>query len=79
MDLHPDNLSKLFNAYKKMRIGDYINGLRVREAAALLGTTDQSVTDIAFEVGFESLRTFNRAFAREMNTTPEQYRRESAS
>ncbi len=75
VDLHPDNLSKLFNACKKMRIGDYINFLRVREAAERLRTTEESVTDIAFEVGFESLRTFNRAFAREMKTTPERYRK----
>ncbi|MBN1534242.1 MAG: helix-turn-helix transcriptional regulator [Spirochaetes bacterium] len=75
VDLHPDNLSKLFNAHKKMRIGDYINGLRVREAASLLVSSDRSVIEIAFAVGFESLRTFNRAFAREIKTTPEQYRK----
>ncbi len=75
VDLHPDNLSKVFNTYKKMRIGDYINSLRVRVAAERLRTTEESVTDIAFEVGFESLRTFNRAFAREMNTSPDQYRK----
>jgi transcriptional regulator GlxA family with amidase domain len=68
--IHPDNLSKLFNAYKNMRIGDYINELRIRDAAELLVSTRKSVTDIAFSVGFESLRTFNRAFIKHMNTTP---------
>lgn len=75
VDIHPDNLSKLFNAYKNMRIGDYINELRIRDAAGLLVSTRKSVIDIAFAVGFESLRTFNRAFVKHMNTTPEKYRR----
>ncbi len=79
VNLHPDNLSKLFNACKKTRIGDYINSLRVRKAAERLRTTEESVIDIAFEVGFESLRTFNRAFTREMKTTPERFRRGSAA
>lgn len=73
--IHPDNLSKLFNAYKNMRIGDYINELRIQDAAARLLSSEESVTDIAFAVGFESTRTFNRAFAKYMNTTPEKYRK----
>ncbi len=79
INIHPDNLSKLFNAYKKMRIGDYINELRIKDAADKLISGDESISDIAFSVGFESLRTFNRAFAKSMNITPEKYRREYSS
>ncbi len=74
VDMHPDNLSKLFNAYKNMRIGDYINELRIRDAAERLRANGESVIDIAFSTGFESLRTFNRAFKKYTGTTPEKYR-----
>lgn len=76
VDIHPDNLSKLFSAHKNMRISDYINELRIRDAARLLADGDERVIDIAFSVGFESVRTFNRAFLKYMDATPEQYRKE---
>lgn len=76
VDIHPDNLSKLFSAHKNMRISDYINELRIQDAARLLIESDQRIIDIAFSVGFESVRTFNRAFPKYMHVTPEQYRKE---
>lgn len=74
VNMHPDNLSKHFNAYSKIRIGDYINKLRILDAAEKLKTTDENVLNIAYSVGFESLRTFNRAFSKHIGTTPERYR-----
>ncbi|HNV47732.1 MAG TPA: helix-turn-helix transcriptional regulator, partial [Spirochaetota bacterium] len=56
------------------KIGDYVNELRVRDAAAMLDGTSENIIDIAFAVGFESLRTFNRAFLKVMNVTPTEYR-----
>jgi AraC-like DNA-binding protein len=76
VDIHPDNLSKLFSAHKNMRISDYINELRIRDAALLLAESDERIIDIAFSVGFESVRTFNRAFPKYMHATPEQYRKD---
>ena len=42
----------------------------------MLVETDDNVINIAFNVGFESLRTFNRIFPKYMGTTPEKYRRQ---
>jgi AraC family L-rhamnose operon regulatory protein RhaS len=36
----------------------YLNRLRVRHADQLLKTTDHSITDIAFECGFQSSQYF---------------------
>ena len=75
VDVHPDNLGKLFKRYTAKKLGDYINELRVRDAARMLAETDESIIQIAFSVGFDSLRTFNRAFPKFMNMTPEKYRK----
>ncbi len=73
-DMNADYLGKLFKSARGMKIGDYINELRVREAAGKLATTDALIIDIAYSVGFESLRTFNRAFQKTMNISPREYR-----
>jgi len=75
VDVHPDNLGKLFKMFTNKKMGDYINELRVKEAAQKLAKTDDSIIDIAFSVGFDSLRTFNRVFPKFMKVTPEKYRK----
>jgi AraC-like DNA-binding protein len=75
VDVHPDNLGKLFKMFTNKKMGDYINEMRVKEAAQKLAKTDDSIIDIAFSVGFDSLRTFNRVFPKFMKVTPEKYRK----
>ncbi|MGL4370130.1 MAG: helix-turn-helix transcriptional regulator, partial [Spirochaetota bacterium] len=72
--LHPDNLGKMFKIYTGRKIGDFINGLRIEEAMDKLAHEDIPVIDIAFVVGFESLRTFNRAFSAYAGVSPSEYR-----
>ncbi len=76
VEVHPDNLGKLFKTCTNQKLGDYIYELRIRDAAKKLVETDDNIIDIAFSVGFESLRTFNRIFPKFMGTTPEKYRRQ---
>ncbi len=73
--VHPDSLGKQFKKYTGYKLGDYINELRVNEAARRLREEDANIIDIAFDVGFESVRTFNRIFPRFMNETPNNYRK----
>ena len=74
--VHPDNLGKQFKKYTGKKLGDYIYELRVNHAAKMLReNADRNIIDIAFEAGFESLRTFNRVFPKFMEMTPLQYRK----
>jgi AraC-like DNA-binding protein len=75
INIHPDNLSRLFKMSTSMKLGDYVNDLRIKDAARKLAETDEKVIDIAFSVGFDSLRTFNRVFLKFMKATPENYRK----
>ncbi len=76
LGINPDFLGKSFLSFTGKKIGDYINELRIREAESLLGSTDRSIIEIAFSVGFESLRTFNRAFKKIHEISPQQFRAE---
>jgi transcriptional regulator GlxA family with amidase domain len=48
---------------------------RVERSCTLLGGSRKSVSEIAFEVGFDSLSSFNRGFRRLKSTTPLDYRK----
>lgn len=68
-------LSHIFSAKMEMNFCRYINILRVGEACRLLTESDKSITEIAYECGFSSLRSFNRAFSDCKGVTPRQYRK----
>jgi len=75
--LNHDHLGKAFRVYTGKKVQDYTNELRVRSAAVMLRETDRKIIDIAFDAGFESLRTFNRAFTRLMGLSPKDYRKKA--
>ena len=70
----PDTFSRVFNKYTGMNLSDYINRQRIEAAIEMLETTDKAVTRISMETGFESLRTFNRAFRKITGESPGDYR-----
>ncbi len=55
-------ISKLFHKSFEMNFKEFLNILRYENACELLCTTDKSITEIALESGFQSIRNFNRVF-----------------
>src|SRR5690606_33766686 len=53
----------------------HLNRLRIRRGRRLLGDTDRSVTDIAFDCGFSSSQYFAKIFRRFQGHEPTHYRR----
>lgn len=49
--------------------------LRIARAKTLLEATDAAVTEIAFDVGYESSQALARLFRREVGVSPSEYRR----
>lgn len=68
-------LSHLFSGKLNIRFNDYINSLRLNDACRLLRTTNLSVTEISVRSGFNTLRTFNRSFIKQMGQSPTEYRK----
>ena len=73
-DLHLNKyyISHIFKERMNMSLTDFVNNLRVEYACMLL-KKDVNITEIAFTSGFSSVRTFNRAFLRNMGMTPRDY------
>lgn len=69
-------ISHIFSEKLGLRFNDYINSLRVSEACRYLLNSNQSITDISEQVGFNTLRTFNRAFIKHIGISPSEYRKQ---
>ena len=70
-------ISHLFSKEIGISFPEYINTLRIRDAEKLLKSSDMSITEVAFSVGFNSLRSFNRHFFAQTGMTPRQVKSES--
>ena len=72
---HESYVSRVVHKMMKISICEYIHSLRIEDAKELLMQTNQSVTDIAEELGFGSIRTFNRVFLEKTGMSPREYRK----
>ena len=69
-------LTRLFKSSTGYTLVEYINNLRIREAAKLLLTTKLPISQIALEVGFESFSYFGKLFVKYYNMSPLKYRKQ---
>ena len=67
-------ISRLINKRLGQNFNEYINNLRISEACNLLRVTDKKIADISEDVGFGTIRSFNRAFKLIMGMSPAEYR-----
>lgn len=68
-------LSRICNHQIGMGFNAYLKSLRVTAAMRRLAFTNKGMQEIALGCGFESVRTFNRAFSEETGISPSEYRR----
>lgn len=67
-------ISHLMNRSLDMGFNEYVNALRVDAACKLLSNTDRKIADISEDVGFGTIRSFNRVFRQQQQMTPVEFR-----
>jgi len=72
--ISPTHLSEKFRQVTRVNFVDYVARTRFDKACELLADGDIRVSEIAFEVGFQSLSQFNRVFKRLSGKSPTAYR-----
>ena len=72
-------ISHIMNKKLNMGFNDYINQIRVSNACRMLAETKRSIAEISEAVGFNTVRTFNRAFHKHIGTSPREYRVQSTT
>ena len=75
INVSPDYFTKMFKESIGKTPIDYINGMRVNSAMALLCTTEMSMTEIAEAIGFCNPNYFHKTFKQYMDQSPLAYRK----
>ena len=70
----PYTLSRVFSGTFHKNFNQYLNEVRLEYACSLLLYTNQTITDVFMNAGFESQRTFNRVFNEQFHMSPREYR-----
>ena len=70
------NMNRIFMAWHQETIGQYIKRVRLVKAAEYLKYSDQSIFDIALEVGFSDVHAFSKAFKTRFKVPPASYRKQ---
>lgn len=65
---------RAFKQISGMTLGGYLNHIRMTHAVELLEDTRESITQIAFRLGFSDQSHFDRRFRRTFGRTPNQHR-----
>ena len=70
----PFYFCKMFKKATGLNFTDYVSRIRIERAKNLLLNPNLRVSEIAFEVGFQSLTHFNRVFKNTVGQSPTHYR-----
>lgn len=73
--IHSDYANSIFKKAFRTTISNYIIDQRVLYAQRKLANTNDSITSLAFQSGFNSICRFNAAFKKRNNVTPREYRK----
>ncbi|MGN0636855.1 MAG: helix-turn-helix domain-containing protein [Huintestinicola sp.] len=69
------HFSRIFKKYSSTTFINFLNRRRIKAAELLLLESGSSITDVAMQVGFASLTTFNRVFKSINGCTPSEYKK----
>jgi len=79
INLSPNYLSKKFKKVTGVTFKEYLNHIRIKQSYQALLTTDDSITKIAFDCGFNSSNYFKDIFRKANGVSPRTFRKTSKS
>lgn len=74
VNVSPFHFCKLFKRSTGLTFTDFVNRARVEKAKRMLMKPAARITEVAYDVGFQSLSHFNRSFRRIASESPTEFR-----
>lgn len=76
--LNRNSVHNKIKAFTNQTTSEYIKNFRLEKAIRLLVGSNNSITHVYMDVGFNSPQAFNKAFKRRFNCTPTEYRKQNS-
>lgn len=73
-DVSGRTLNKMFEENIGIKPIEILNDLKINKACVLISEKNLTISEIAYECGFSSIRTFNRIFLKKTGYTPTEYK-----
>ena len=74
LNINKTTFCKILKDYIGLSFHKFLQNIRIEKAKNLLLTKGKNITEISYECGFGSIRSFNRAFFEQVGCTPTEYR-----
>ena len=74
LNISPNYLSNLLTSLTGQSTQQHIHDKLIREAKERLSTSDRSISEIAYDLGFQHAQSFSKLFKRKTEVTPSQFR-----
>jgi AraC-like DNA-binding protein len=74
LHISPKYLSSLLRMHTGQNTQYYIHGKLIEKAKEILSTTELSISEIAYELGFEHVQSFSRLFKAKTQLSPMEFR-----
>ncbi len=79
LHMTPTSFSRYFTMKNNKPFSRFISEIRIKHACKMLTETDESIAQICYDCGFNTLSNFNKQFKEIMLKKPTQYKREFMS
>ncbi len=73
VNLSPQHFSKIFKEATGFGYVEWVNNLRITKARELINTTDKTIKEICFIVGYNDPNYFSRIFKKYVGISPTDY------
>jgi AraC-like DNA-binding protein len=77
--LTPTSFSRYFTMKNNKPFSKFVSEIRIKHACQLIAETDDTIEQICYECGFNTLSNFNKQFKEVMGQRPMEYKREIRS
>jgi AraC-like DNA-binding protein len=76
LHMTPTSFSRYFTIKNNKSFSRFVSEIRIKHACKMLAATDQSISSICYDSGFNTLSNFNRQFKEVMLKKPMEYKKE---
>lgn len=74
--MNPHAFCRFFKSRTQKTLMQFVNEIRIGHACKLLNNKNQTITQVAYNCGFNNVSNFNRFFRMAKNQSPREYRKE---